>query len=484
MHRQTVLLALAVGPLACFPPAANAKARAADMHEAVSVPITADAPTNIYFPPPGNTITVHDRRSPTELGLEEGIVPSLRQLMHDEPYRRGSRNYPARWALWRHGYLVHVEGDFLRKADVASLRKTWHAMTVGAAIRQGKIPSLDEPISKYQTELKGHDADATWWHVLTQSAAFDYPRGEYPDFKPGEMWTYSDYNPHHLTDALAKVYGQSGFFDHYETVLDEAYFDAIGMRGWHTRNVLDRAESGLWDGARIVISMEHMGRLGLLALARGRWAGRELVPKWFVEQLETKQTRGMLSNRNAPYGDPDARRNLAQETTEVPYGLLTWVNTDGDLHPGADRHWASGRGAGGSLVLWNHTNGLVFVGFGIQPDKIPNQLEAAIRGPNPMLDVAPLPRVGQWDLFEDWVKRNSDGKSRPALKLSARFTGPDGSLHRLRGYRAESGLWKVRFMPHLPGTWTYESEFSDGANGPSGKFLCVESEYTDRDESP
>ena len=68
-----------------------------------------------------------------------------------------------------------VEGDFHRAVDVASLRKTWHAMTVGAVIKQRKIRSLDEPISRYETDLTGADAAATWRSVITQSSGFDYP---------------------------------------------------------------------------------------------------------------------------------------------------------------------------------------------------------------------------------------------------------------------------------------------------------------------
>jgi hypothetical protein len=102
----------------------------------------------------------------------------------------------------------------------------------------------------------------------------------------------------------------------------------------------------------------------LLALARGNWNGRELVPRWFVEELETKQTYGMRVNYDGPN---DGKIGLSpQAFPECPYGYLTWVNTDRDLYVGADRAWACGRGAGGSVVLWNHRNGIVFAGVGIR----------------------------------------------------------------------------------------------------------------------
>jgi len=67
-----------------------------------------------------------------------------------------------RWALWRHGYLVHVNGDFNKNTEVASLRKTWHALTVGAAIGQGKIPSIHQKINVWRKELTGRIRHSKW----------------------------------------------------------------------------------------------------------------------------------------------------------------------------------------------------------------------------------------------------------------------------------------------------------------------------------
>ena len=220
---------------------------------------------------------------------------------------------------------------------------------------------------------------------MTQSAGFDYPYGNHPDYQPGQMWTYSDLNLIHLCNALARVYGKKDFHDNYADVAKAAYFEAIGMEGWSTRIVQDNS-SGTQDGVRFVLSLEHMGRLGLLVLARGTWNGVELVPRWFVEELETKQTRGMKVNYDGPN---DGKIDLApQEFPEAPYGFLTWVNTDRDLFPGTDAAWACGRGAGGSVVLWNRNNGIVFAGIGIRVGagaaSIPRVIERAITGPNPL----------------------------------------------------------------------------------------------------
>jgi CubicO group peptidase (beta-lactamase class C family) len=342
-----------------------------------------DTTCTYHFPPPGQGLGNQDIRRPEEVGLDPGVVRRIDRWLKAHRDERKTRDQ--RWALWRHGYLVHVEGEFDEPVEVASLRKTWHAMIVGAALKQGRIPSLDQKLSTWQGELAGPHAEATWRHVLTQSAGFDYPHGEHPAYAPGEMWTYSDWNLFHLCHALAKVYGKAGFYDHYEDVAAAAYLHAIGMRGWSTEIVFDRS-SQMDDGVRLVLSLEHMGRLGLLVVARGTWSGVELVPRWFVEQLESKQTRGMRVNYAGPY-DGVVGLDPAQ-FPEAPYGYLTWVNTDGDLCPGADRAWAWGSGAGGMKVIWNHKLGIVFAGIGvrIQPGEVsvPQFVEAAILGRNPL----------------------------------------------------------------------------------------------------
>jgi len=313
-----------------------------------------------YFPPPGEGLEVQSRRTPEQAGFDPAVIQALEDVA-------------PRWALWRYGHLIHVKGDFNQKSDVASHRKTWHALTVGAAIRQGKIPSLHQKISVWNKELTGKHAEATWFHVITQSAGFDYPYGDFPAYAPGQMWTYSDYNPVNLCNALARVYGRKDYTDNYEAVAKEAYFDAIGMRGWSLILKKDRAFSGPNDGIRFEFDLEDMGRLGLLVLAWGKWKDTELIPEWFVRQLETKQTRGMLVNHNGPN---DGAIGLDPKTfPEAPYGFMTWVNTDGDLLPGAGRDWAYATGAGGHRTLWNHKLGIVFAAAGLK--WVPGQRDVA-----------------------------------------------------------------------------------------------------------
>ncbi|MFB0551972.1 MAG: DUF5060 domain-containing protein [Phycisphaerae bacterium] len=422
----------------------------------------------IYFPPPGEGLDKQDRRKLQEVGLNHSVIEQL-------------KGKASLWALWRHGYLVHVEGDFNQRTEVASLRKTWHALTVGAAIKQGKIPSYHQKISIWNKELAGNDSEATWWHVMTQSAGFDYPYDDYPDYKPGKTWTYSDHNPFHLCNALSKVYGKKNYYDNYSDVVEQAYFDSIGMRGWST--------STRHDGIRFHFDLEDMGRLGLLVLARGKWKDKEIIPQWFVEELETKQTHGMLVNYDGPY---DGKIGLNPTVyPECPYGYMTWVNTDQDLYPRADAAWAYGAGAGGTYILWNHRNGIVFAGVAVKTgptsDGIPHIIERNITGLNPL--VAKYP--GYIGIFPKWAKvelemlgpySQSAGNANPFdILVDITFTGPSAQTYVVPGFYDGDGkggvdgnVWKVRFSADQIGTWTFTSSNSNSQlDGYTGSFDVV-----------
>jgi CubicO group peptidase (beta-lactamase class C family) len=316
---------------------------------------TEGPPPKYYFPPPGEGLSVQSRVTPQVAGIDPALIEKLDGVAE-------------RWALWRNGRLVHVKGDFNAVSDVASQRKTWHAAAVGAAIIQGKIPSVDQKISEWNPELKGKDAEATWRHVMTQTSGFDWP-----DKGPGEVWTYSDWNPVHLSNALARAYGRKGYEDDYASVMKTAYFDAIGLRGWRTLMKKDQGFSEPNDGIRFALDLEDMGRLGLLMIASGNWDGRQVVPGGFIKRLERKMTEGIPANYNGPN---DGKIGLDPAIfPEAPYGYMTWTNRAEDMFPGADPFWSYASGAGGHRTYWNRQFGIVFASAGEK--KMPRERSVA-----------------------------------------------------------------------------------------------------------
>ena len=344
------------------------------MEATVTVAVEPAPSAGIYFPPAGESLASQSLRSPDEVGLSDSVVADLSAVITT-----------GRWALWRHGYLVHVEGDFNTTDEVKSVRKIIHAATVGAAIQRGLVPSLDQPIAFWNPELSGIDAMTTWVHVMTQTSAFDEPL-----LTPGSLWAYSDANPLQLCRALARVWGRPDYTDRYDLVIADALFDAIGARGW---SAVPAA-----DGIRFLFDLEDLGRAGLLFIAGGEWNGHRLIPSWFMDELGTKQTYGIPPNYD---NENDGHTELqVEDFPESPYGFMTWVNTDRDLYPDSSANWVVALGVGGHYLVYNRDFGLVlavidgdFVPIDGNPPGWPapvriaiEVLEQAVTGPNPMVE--------------------------------------------------------------------------------------------------
>jgi hypothetical protein len=322
----------------------------------VSVTVEAKVPAGMYFPPAGESLSKQSLKSPGEVGLTDSVVAELAAVITT-----------GRWD------------------EVKSLRKIIHAATVGVAIQRHLVPSLDQKVSAWNPELSGINAAATWFHVMTQTSAFDEP-----SMAPGSLWAYSDENPLQLCRALARVWGRSDYTDRYDLVISDALFDAIGARGWSSVPAA--------DGIRFRFDLEDLGRAGLLMVAGGEWSGHRLMPLRFVEELGTKQTYGIQPNYD---NDNDGHTELrVEDFPESPYGFLTWVNTDRDLYPGSSADWVVALGVGGHYLVYSRKFGLVlaiidgdFVPIDGNPPGWPTPvriaveaLEQGVAGSNPLVE--------------------------------------------------------------------------------------------------
>jgi outer membrane protein assembly factor BamB len=89
--------------------------------------------------------------------------------------------------------------------------------------------------------------------------------------------------------------------------------------------------------------------------------------------------------------------------------------------------------------------------------------------------------VPLWGRFETQVS-NPRSYANPFtdVTLNAVFTSPSGKRVRFFGFydgdgrgHQQGNVWKMRFMPDEPGTWSYTCAFSDGAPGAAGVFRCA-----------
>jgi CubicO group peptidase (beta-lactamase class C family) len=174
----------------------------------------------------------------------------------------------------RYGYVVTWWGRYARPLDVASGCKPVYAHIVYAAIRDGLIGDLDEKVSPRVPELDligespdVHYGQITWRHLLQQTACYGVEE------RPGTAFNYSDYQAALLADTIVfgvhnTVYGRA------DREILEKYL--AGPLEFQDHATLTHKRSHL---GRLRISARDFARFGLLYLNRGKWKGRQCIPR-------------------------------------------------------------------------------------------------------------------------------------------------------------------------------------------------------------
>ncbi|NUM49858.1 MAG: serine hydrolase [Flavobacteriales bacterium] len=208
-----------------------------------------------------------------------------------------------------------------------SVAKTFTALAVGVAIKEGKIKSVNDKAIRYLPELKGSFAnEITLHHLLNMTAginfdeSYDHPLGfmakvyygknikdltfTYQSvLKPGSTFYYQGGNTLLLSYIIERVSGMpiSNYFE-------EKIWKPIGAEQpafWSKDNQgTIKAYCCFYSNAR------DFARIGKLILHTGWWDGKEIIPKNFM--LQAFQ----------PVNTPDA----SGQTVDF-YGYQLWMTT-------------------------------------------------------------------------------------------------------------------------------------------------------------
>ena len=277
------------------------------------------------------------------------------EIIGPMPERRGGAN----GIVLKDGYVVAEWGDTTRTDHAFSVAKSFLSLVAGVARDRGLF-DVEDPVGEYVDDGgfdSPHNAKVTWKHLLQgtsewEGTLFGKPdavdrnravgedaselgeRGERELREPGTYWEYNDVRINRLSLSLLRVLGEP-----LPDVLRESIMDPIGASRnweWHGyrnsgvevdgRRVESVSGGGHWGGG-LWIPTRDLARVGLLALARGRWNGERLVSESWMDA----------------------------STTPCPvkptYGYLWWLNTDRGLWPSAPGSSFAAVGHGWN-VLW------------------------------------------------------------------------------------------------------------------------------------
>lgn len=216
-----------------------------------------------------------------------------------------------------HDGRVIVERTFGRPRvplETRSFTKSIACLAVLALIADGRIASVDVPLSTYFSEFaSGQKALVTLRHVLTHSTGLShgltdadaltaqadrlsYARGLPVTTPPGTRFSYSNEATQLLSGIIAQASGKNA-----EEYVRERIFTPLGITHYEWKR--DRS-GGVQTYYGLQLTARDMAKVGLLLLDEGTFQGREIIPRELVRQA------------------------VAPSAVSLSYGWLFWRRSD------------------------------------------------------------------------------------------------------------------------------------------------------------
>ena len=202
----------------------------------------------------------------------------------------------------RHGKVISQGWWKPEAADkphiLNSVSKSFNATAVGLAIKDGKL-SLNDPVLKFfPNDAPANPSDnlkaMTVRDLLTMSCGHEKePQavGGAPSvkqflaqpvpYKPGTHFLYNTMGSYTLSAIVTKVTGQTSL-----DYLKPRLFEPLGIENprWDSS-----PEGNSFGGYGLWLCTEDIAKFGQLCLQKGKWNGKQLVPKKWIKLASTKQ---------------------------------------------------------------------------------------------------------------------------------------------------------------------------------------------------
>jgi len=345
----------------------------------VSVAALVTAQSAPYYPPAGTWA----KKPPAELGLDPAKLADavtyaqsresnramdfsdqekiFGSLLGSVPTRRAKTN----GVVIYKGYVVAEFGDTTWADPTYSVAKSMMSTVAAIAVRDGKLPSLDQPVGATVKD-GGYDsprnAQVTWKMHLQQETEWEGNMfGKQDDFvgaeafgdgerkprelkRPGTFYEYNDVRINRLGMSLLQTFRKP-----VPEVFRDEVMDVIGASNswkwvpYHNSYVtidgkkMPSVSGGTRWGGGVWINSWDMARFGYLWLRGGKWGDRQVLPPAYVKAAVAPSANG-----------PD-------------YGYLWWLNTSGKNYPGLPTNVYGARGAGSNTILISPDHDLVVV---------------------------------------------------------------------------------------------------------------------------
>jgi len=197
--------------------------------------------------------------------------------------------------------------------DLRSTTKSIRSILLGIAIDKGFIESVNDPISKYlkspvpKNNLDKTKRGITIKHLLTMSSGLDcndwdkkskgqedkvYRKKDWLQYtldlpminKPGEVSNYCSMGVVLIAEIISQASGLT-----IDKFAEEYLFNPLVIQSlnWgHTSN-----KEVIPSGKRLYLTSRGMAKIGQLVLNKGKWKGKQIVSKKWIEESTTPKTK-------------------------------------------------------------------------------------------------------------------------------------------------------------------------------------------------
>lgn len=274
-------------------------------------PASSQAANDTYFPPPESQGGWRTLNSPAEIQKIGGMDPLRLAVLRTWLMDSDKRDFAA--VVVRHGHIVlEIErGNSSRTNSrrVASVSKAVCASVLAIASewsQQGLTPrrmKFEDPAFDFipwaQPLSDPRKARITVRQLLNHTSgicpestgasnegSWDYILGHTGDvrttklaFDPGTACGYSSHALHHASLVCENVTGKP-----YDQFAIEALFKPLGIEHWWFQFFDGDAAVGRHPTHGVGLPARDLARIGWCLLNDGMWAGKQVVPKWFVAE--------------------------------------------------------------------------------------------------------------------------------------------------------------------------------------------------------
>ena len=257
------------------------------------------------------------RADPADQGFSQAVIDSIGAIM---------KKNNANGALIRNGYLVAEwvnDGEADKQFDAQSVSKSITSLTLGLALRDGLIRSIDDYVVDYYPEFNAgaYSDSITFRQLVTNTSGIALTRWNHQRnpgwMKPGLENHYHNDHWTELARALTYIFDKPLL-----KVMQENVLPVIGAKmDWWKDHKIGGYVIGA-DGDSIIVnagyaftcwSARDLARVGYLYLNNGKWQNQQVLPVEYVRESWTEipqpiggfkpDTTTSVSNRLVPgYG--------------------------------------------------------------------------------------------------------------------------------------------------------------------------------------